>query len=332
MNVYDFDGTIYQGDSSLDFVKYCFIHKPRCLKRSHTMMKAALLYGGNRIDTRRFKELFFIFLNELSDRELDTLIEDFWEKNTRKIAGWYIEKRRDDDVIISASPQFLLEPIIKKLKIQHLIATSMDSRTGHIKGENCKGEEKVRLFKELFPNQRIEEFYSDSFSDTPLALMAKNSFYVEGNDLKEWPQTKEATEADTLGRLLLKYKGIVFYGIFGVLTTLINVLIYEFCYAYCHIPNVPSNILAWLIAVIFAFITNKIWVFESRSLDKKLVTHELLAFFGARIATGLIDICIMWIAVDCLDWRPTLWKIISNVIVIVLNYIASKLLVFNTAK
>lgn len=94
------------------------------------------------------------------------------------------------------------------------------------------------------------------------------------------------------------------------------------------IPNVPSTIIAWVLAVAFAFITNKLWVFESRSFDGMTLKHEIPTFLGARIGTGLLDVGIMYLAVDVMNWNSTVWKLISNVIVIILNYIASKLVIF----
>ena len=125
-----------------------------------------------------------------------------------------------------------------------------------------------------------------------------------------------------------KYKSLVLYAVFGGLTTLVNMGAYWLCFNAIGIPNVPATIIAWLLAVCFAFITNKLWVFDSKSFDKKTLWHEIPTFFGARIATGLLDVLIMYVAVDVLKWDSMVWKLISNVIVIVLNYIASKLVIF----
>lgn len=125
-----------------------------------------------------------------------------------------------------------------------------------------------------------------------------------------------------------KYKSLVLYAVFGVLTTLVNMGAYWLCFNAIGMPNVPATVIAWLLAVCFAFITNKLWVFDSKSFDKKTLRHEIPTFFGARIATGLLDVLIMYVAVDVLKWDSMVWKLISNVIVIVLNYIASKLVIF----
>lgn len=128
--------------------------------------------------------------------------------------------------------------------------------------------------------------------------------------------------------LFIKYKNIVFYLFFGVCTTLVNILVYNLCYYLLKIPNVPSTIIAWIIAVVFAFITNKIWVFDSPSFNKQTLKHEIPSFLGARILTGLLDVAIMYLTVDLLLQNPTVWKLISNIIVIIINYIASKFIIF----
>lgn len=122
-----------------------------------------------------------------------------------------------------------------------------------------------------------------------------------------------------------KYKMPILYLIFGGLTTLLNIGTYLFFYHLIKIGNVPSNIIAWIAGVIFAFITNKIYVFESKS---KSIFYELATFLACRLGTGLIDLGIMFVTVDILFWNATLMKIISNVIVIILNFVFSKLIVF----
>ena len=129
--------------------------------------------------------------------------------------------------------------------------------------------------------------------------------------------------------LLIKYKSFLMYAVFGVLTTVVNIVSYYLCYNSIRIPNILSTIIAWILAVLFAFITNKLWVFDSKSFDLKILRHELLTFFGCRLATGILDVAIMYVAVDLLSWNSVIWKLISNILVIVINYIASKLLIFN---
>ena len=131
-----------------------------------------------------------------------------------------------------------------------------------------------------------------------------------------------------LKNLLKKYKSFLMYGIFGVLTTIVNLLVYNLCYYKAGINNTISNVIAWILAVIFAYITNKLWVFESKSWKMSVLRREVTAFVSCRLATGIMDILIMYICVDILGWHAMLMKLASNVLVIIVNYIFSKLIIF----
>lgn len=125
-----------------------------------------------------------------------------------------------------------------------------------------------------------------------------------------------------------KYKMLINYGIFGVLTTIINIVVYAACFKIFHFSNSVSNIIAWIQAVLFAFITNKWYVFESKTFSKQILTSEFTRFIEARLATGFFDLVVMYVGVDLMNISAITLKIISNVIVIILNYILSKLVVF----
>lgn len=133
---------------------------------------------------------------------------------------------------------------------------------------------------------------------------------------------------DKLKELLTKYRAFLLYVFFGVGTTLVNILCYYFCYHLAGVSNVVSTIVAWLLSVFYAFVTNRRYVFHSKAKGFRAVAEEMLSFFACRAATGALDVAIMYLAVDCMAWNSLLWKVISNVIVIILNYAASKLFIF----
>jgi len=132
----------------------------------------------------------------------------------------------------------------------------------------------------------------------------------------------------TLIELMKKYKEVILYLIFGALTTLINFVAYEVFSKVFGVQYLFSNAIAWLIAVLFAFVTNRVYVFESKSRDAKVIAREFFSFIGARVFTGLLDMVVMFIFVDLILWNDTLVKIASNILVIILNYLFSKLLIF----
>ena len=130
-----------------------------------------------------------------------------------------------------------------------------------------------------------------------------------------------------LRHLYWKYRDILLYLVFGVLTTAINIFAYHLCYQIFDVDNIVRTIIEWVVAVVFAFITNKIFVFESTAEKGKAII-EAANFFACRIGTGVIEVGIMYLFVDVLAFNGTIMKLITNVIVIIVNYIASKLFVF----
>ena len=124
------------------------------------------------------------------------------------------------------------------------------------------------------------------------------------------------------------YKGIILYIFFGGITTFINIASYYLFYNVLGVSNVISNIIAWFLSVIFAFVTNKIWVFNSKSWDAKIAIKELVSFISVRLLTGVFDTAVMYIGVDVLKFNSLIMKIFSNLIVLISNYIGSKLFIF----
>ena len=186
MNVYDFDKTIFYPDSSYCFVMYCLRHFPRavlCALPGTCVIGFAKLVGI--AETRDLKEKVFSFLPRLDD--VERIVSEFWAENQKRIEPWYLAQKRNDDLIISASPEFLLRPVAEKLGFS-LLATPMEPYTGHIAGWNCHDTEKVRRFREAFPDAEVENFYSDSLSDAPLANLAKHAYLVKKGSLEPWPE------------------------------------------------------------------------------------------------------------------------------------------------
>ena len=128
--------------------------------------------------------------------------------------------------------------------------------------------------------------------------------------------------------LVIKYWDIVSYLFFGVCTTIVNYLIYIPCYNFLEMSATVSNMIAWVVAVAFAYLTNKPFVFKSNDWSAKTVVPELTKFVGCRVGSGAAETLILLLAVDLLGWNGNIWKLITQIMVVVLNYIGSKLLVF----
>lgn len=189
MNAYDFDKTIYDGDSTADFYLFALKRHKKIVTLAPSLLVAFLKFylfkKGTKTD---FKEVMYRFLR-FCDIQKD--LNHFWDINKHKIKRFYIENQKTDDVIISASPEFLLRPICNDLGINNLIASCVDSKTGKYTGINCHGKEKVRRFYEVFDKEtQVDEFYSDSYSDTPMAEIAKKAYLVKKDKLSDWDFNK----------------------------------------------------------------------------------------------------------------------------------------------
>lgn len=128
--------------------------------------------------------------------------------------------------------------------------------------------------------------------------------------------------------LVEKHWDIVSYLFFGVCTTIVNYLIYIPCYNFMDMSATVSNMIAWVVAVAFAYLTNKPFVFKSHDWSAKTVVPELTKFVGCRIGSGVAETIVLFLTVDLLGWNGNIWKLVTQVMVTVMNYVASKLLVF----
>ena len=133
---------------------------------------------------------------------------------------------------------------------------------------------------------------------------------------------------EKIKNLIEKYWDLVSYLFFGVLTTVVNYLIYLPVYNYLGFSAAVSNMIAWVGAVAFAYLTNKPFVFRSHDWSAKVVLPELAKFISCRLASGVLETAILFVTVDCLHWNGNIWKLITQVLGVIFNYVGSKLLVF----
>ena len=128
--------------------------------------------------------------------------------------------------------------------------------------------------------------------------------------------------------LLEKYRDVIVYLVFGVLTTAVNYVVYLPCYNVFHLSGSVSNAIAWVGAVAFAYVTNKPFVFQSHDWSAKTVIPELTKFVGCRLGSGVLETAIIFLTVDLMAWNGNVMKLATSVLVVILNYIGSRLLVF----
>ena len=182
INLYDFDGTIYEGDSTRDFFFYELRRHPIIFFTLFESALFGLLYLVRLVSKTKMKEHFYKFLRLI--KNIDNEVISFWRVHDKNIKKFYLDKKHDHDIIISASPEFLLLPISRKLKVKDLIASKVDKYTGKTEGLNCHDKEKVRRLNEKYNDYIVMESYSDSLSDTPILMIAKKAYMVKGDKLE----------------------------------------------------------------------------------------------------------------------------------------------------
>lgn len=187
MNVYDFDETIYNGESSVEFILFYARIDPKIIKFLPTVFKVFVQYEREKITFDDFLNKYAAELtNYLSgkDVDFDRLVKKFWDKRMHKIKPFYKELQRDDDVVITASPEFMMREVCDRLGIKNLIATDFDVKTGEVK-RACFREGKIDCFLEAYPEGVIDDFYTDSYNDQFLFQFAKRVFMVKGNKITQ---------------------------------------------------------------------------------------------------------------------------------------------------
>ena len=182
--VFDFDGTIYDGDSSIDFFIFSLQKYPSCIRILPRFIYCSIRYLMKKCTKDQLKESYFSFLQYVPD--VPQMVNFFWETKQVKIHGWYNQRKHARDIIISASPDFLIRPLMLKYGVHTVIATDVDPRTGKFLGKNCYGQEKINRLVEELGEIEIDQFYSDSISDLPIAKCAKEAYLVRNGKIQRW--------------------------------------------------------------------------------------------------------------------------------------------------
>lgn len=320
MNIYDFDKTIYDGDSTADFIKYCAKRFPKAYITILPTVWAFLLYIIGIYTKTQFKERMYRFLKYIPD--IDTVLEDYWDKHEHNIFDYYKKQHDETDIVISASPEFLLEPICKRLNIKRLIASRVDKHTGKYDGENCWGAEKVSRLKDKYGIEHCDKFYSDSYSDTPLALIADEAFIFCKNELTPWNEPKKENK---LRKMFLSAEFILFL-VVGVINTLSNI-IFSGIYS-MFIPNTTAAFLpGYITSNITAYFLNSMITFKER-----LSFVRYIKFFISYIPNFAIQTLTVYLFDEFTDYPSIIAYAAAAVIGIPVTFILMKVFAFKKAK
>lgn len=318
MNVYDFDKTIYKNDSTLCFYFFCLKRYPRIIRYIPKQIVALISYIIKNETKEKFKENFLGFIRYIPDIKKAT--DDFWNVEENNLSEWYKKNRQDSDIIISASPDFLVRAAMERLNINNVIATIVDEETGQFLTQNCYGQEKANRFRAEYPNEKIEEFYSDSYSDKPLADISQTAYLVQRQRILKWTESNKKVSFDFLE--------LIRYGLVGGILSIANLLLFYLAVR-TGISYLTANIGTYLIIIIISYVLNKRFVFERKTVNKKKSLMKIIDFFGIRICSIFFDSLFLWICVDLLGFSIIVSKICISIILICATYLGNKMFVFH---
>ncbi|HIT85449.1 MAG TPA: HAD-IB family phosphatase [Candidatus Ornithomonoglobus intestinigallinarum] len=318
MNIYDFDKTIYNGDSTTDFYFYCLKKYPKILLTVPMTSFAFAMYIIGAWSKTKFKEIMYRFLLYVENPEHEA--ELFWAEHGGNIKEYYRKTRRPDDIVISASPEFLLKPIAERLGFGRLIASRVDPRTGKYDGENCHGEEKVRRLHAELPEVRCEEFYSDSFSDAPLARLAERAYIVKGQELIDWEKAENSGK-NKIKEMFFSKEFIMFLVVGGINT--INGVLFSMLYGYL----IPDENLAfaagYVTSTIISYLLNSFLTFHER-----LSLVRYVKFFVSYIPNFIIQLAVVFIVCTVLGVYKLIAYILAAVIGVPVTFLLMKVFAF----
>ena len=186
MNVFDFDNTIYDGETLVDFIVYYIKTDPKIWKYVPKLLWIYFKDTAHLFTVDQAIKAYASFLEGyyVKIKTIDEDVKKFWDKNEHKIKPWYNEVRRDDDIIVSGTTDFLLDEIMKRMGIKNYVGSSIDTQTGKFK-RLCFLENKVKIFNELYPNAHIDNFYTDSMNDKAMMDIADHVYFVTGNKIEQ---------------------------------------------------------------------------------------------------------------------------------------------------
>lgn len=184
MNVYDFDNTIYKGESGVDLFLYYLKKDPKLVSKIPMALSVITRYKAGKISLDEVMNTYSGVVEEYCQgiEDIGSDIDMFWDEHSRKIKSFYLKQRRDDDVILSACIDVVLEEICKRLNIKNYIATETDLNSRKLVNF-CFRENKVKAFRERYPDAVVENFYTDSYNDQPMIDLAQNAYLIRGDKM-----------------------------------------------------------------------------------------------------------------------------------------------------
>lgn len=317
MNAYDFDQCIYTGDCTVDFYRFCLRRQRTLLRYTPRQFWGFVLYAFGFIRKTALKAYFFSFLQGVSD--LDQTIDEFWEQNIHKIASWYLTRKKESDIIISASPEFLLRPCCQQIGVNYLVASRVNARTGKFTGENCYGEEKPKRLQEDLGITTVDEFYSDSLSDLPMAKIAAKSFLVGKDQLTDMLEYRMSA-MQNLKRKFFSFEFFRFLVVGGINT--VNGVLFSYLFS----RFLTVQIAFWcgyILSLFISYLLNSFITFH-----EKLHIRKMFRFFVSYIPNFLVQNLIVYLVHGVFGGSELIAFILAAAIGIPITFLLIKIFAF----
>lgn len=315
MNIYDFDRTIYKRDSSFEFFFWILKRYPGKFYYVIIFLWVTGLYLLGRRTKVQAKESMWLFLRDFEavDQEIDL----FWQHRT--LQPWYRNRQREDDVIISASPRFLIEKFLQQQGVSHIIASEVDEKTGIFLSKNCYGQEKVVRFKQEFGDITPRRAYSDSLSDLPMLKLAESAFIVDGS-----PQQLASYRPSLPLKLKQHFASrefLLFLAIGSINT--VNGIIFAYLFSLV-IPDVNlAFTCGYAVSVTISYILNSRAVFR-----EKMSLEQYVKFVLSYFPNFLIQSMCVVLFYNALGVSKLITYIIAAILGVPITFLAVKIVAF----
>jgi len=186
MNVYDFDNTLYNGESGVHMFFYYLKKRPGLVRYAPQVLRGVIDYKRGRINfdqaIERVGGVLRPFLEGIEDFRADA--RDFWDRHERRLYPFYQQLHQPDDLIISAGPEQSLREVCARLGVSNYIGSVINEITSQLEFA-CFRENKVKAFRERYPGRQIDNFYTDSMNDKPLMDISKHVFLVKKGEIRQ---------------------------------------------------------------------------------------------------------------------------------------------------
>ena len=316
MNIYDFDGTIYDGDSGIDFLKYSLKRKTFLVLKTFvkTFFKY-LKYKRGKVEFEEVKGTMFSFVKHINN--LDNYVSKFVKKHKKNIKQFYLNQKRKDDFIITASLDFYVKPLCHSVGIKRVVATKYDTIKGKIIGNNCKGQAKADILEKMF-NKKFENLYTDSKSDEPIFKYANNVYIVNKNELVKYNQDyKFKSKIFNFDFIIF-----VFCGGIGTLTNFV-------CSSLISTKTNPilAYVIGYSISLLVSYVLNMIYVFK-----RKLSLKDFIKFVISYIPNFIILFLFVYIFIGYVGINKYLVYLLAALIGLPITFVILKIKAFKDKK